>query len=335
VTRLGVSLPILNQPYERLPMFARLADEAGFDSIWSYEFFRNPFVIQAVCAQATSRATLAVGLAAGVARTPFEMANAAADIDELSHGRALLGLSMGGGGWQDHFHGADVKPQVDRLREYVAILRLSWKHLRTGEPVSYEGRYYRMRDPPDNPWGVRTMARSAIPIYIGGLRPRMLQLAGEIADGVLGVMFTPEYVADYVRPNVGGASTVDVASYVICSCDDDREVASRRARIQVGNYVAYAGAAPVIEHMGLHEDRDAVVRALRDDGAHALERTTSDALLRTFSISGTPDECREQLPRFEQALSHVVLHTPYVPPLEAAESEQAFRSLVRCFSRAP
>jgi alkanesulfonate monooxygenase SsuD/methylene tetrahydromethanopterin reductase-like flavin-dependent oxidoreductase (luciferase family) len=339
--RLGVSLPILNQPYAKLAELAGVADKAGFDSIWAYEFFRNPFVIQAAAALATSHTELAIGLAAGVARTPFEMANAAADVDELSGGRALLGLSMGGGGWQDKFHGGDVSKPVSRLREYIAVLRLAWHHLATGEPVAFEGRFYRMHDPADNPWGRRELARPTIPIYVGGTRPNMIALAGELAEGLLGVFFTPEYVSDQVQPNIergaGGAgrdpASVDVASYVICSCARDPEVALRRARIQVGNYVAYAGAAAIIEHAGLQEDRDAVVAALRDRGAQSLARTTSDALVRTFSITGTPDECRAQLPRFRDALSHVVLHTPYVPPLRPDESEDAFRAMVATFAQ--
>jgi alkanesulfonate monooxygenase SsuD/methylene tetrahydromethanopterin reductase-like flavin-dependent oxidoreductase (luciferase family) len=338
---LGISLPILEQPFARLPELARAADGAGFDSIWAYEFFRNPFIVQAACAATTTRARLAIGVAAGVARTPFEMANAAADVDELSGGRVLLGVSMGGAGWQEHFHGGDVSSPVSRLREYVAVVRLGWRHLRTGEPVAFDGRFYRMRDPPDNPWGVRPPARPEIPVYIAGTRPNMMALAGEIGDGLLGVLFTPEYVRDQVRPNVErGArradrdpADVDIASYVICSCAPDRAVALRRARIQVGNYVAHAGGAAIIEHAGLAEDRDALLAALRDVGAGAFERVTSDALVRAFSIAGTPEECREQFPRFSAAIDHVILHTPSVPPLTAPESEDALRNIVATFGR--
>jgi alkanesulfonate monooxygenase SsuD/methylene tetrahydromethanopterin reductase-like flavin-dependent oxidoreductase (luciferase family) len=337
---LGISLPILNQPYATLPALAAAADVAGFDSIWAYEFFRNPFVIQSSCAPVTNRARLAIGLAAAVARTPFAMANSAADVDELSGGRVLLGVSMGGGGWQDQFHGADIDAPLSRLREYISLLRLAWHHLHTGEPVSFQGRFYRMRNP-ENPWGVRPLARPAIPVYIGCTRPNMIALAGEVADGLLGVLFTPEYVRDVVRPNIGRGAEVagrdpaalDVASYVICSCSDDGATALRRARIQVGNYVAYAGGGAVIEHMGLQADRDAVVAALRDGGAHALEHTTSDALVQAFSIHGTPQECRDQLPRFADSISHVILHTPYVPPLTEAESWDAFHSIVSAFDR--
>src|SRR5258707_5369712 len=112
-------MPILNQPYERFPELARLADEAGFDSLWDYEFFRNPFVIHGVCAQATSTIEHATGIATTCSRAPFELANAAADLDELTGGRTILGLSTGGAGRTDGFHRAHVSHPAGRLRGYV------------------------------------------------------------------------------------------------------------------------------------------------------------------------------------------------------------------------
>src|SRR6201998_4693549 len=98
-SRIGLPLPMLNQPYERYAEFAALAEDAGFDSVWDYEFYRNPFITQALNARATSRIQLGTGIATAAPRTPYEMANAAADVDELSGGRTLLGLGTGGGGW--------------------------------------------------------------------------------------------------------------------------------------------------------------------------------------------------------------------------------------------
>ena len=60
-TRLGITMPILNQSYDKFPELAQLAEEAGFDSVWDYEFYRNPFVIHGLCANATSRTRIEVG----------------------------------------------------------------------------------------------------------------------------------------------------------------------------------------------------------------------------------------------------------------------------------
>jgi alkanesulfonate monooxygenase SsuD/methylene tetrahydromethanopterin reductase-like flavin-dependent oxidoreductase (luciferase family) len=86
--------------------------------------------------------------------------------------------------------------------------------------------------------------------------------------------------------------------------------------------------------MGLGEDRAAVLRAVSEGGLGALEHATSDALVRTFSIVGTPDECRGQLREYEGVLSRVILHTPYTPALTGEESEDAFRAIVDTFGPA-
>ncbi|MEV6647308.1 LLM class flavin-dependent oxidoreductase [Amycolatopsis sp. NPDC051371] len=342
MTTVGVSMPMLNQPYSKYPEMAALAEGGGFDSLWNYEFYRNPFVTHGLSAVTTERIKLGTGIAAMAGRTPFEMANAAADVDELSGGRVLLGLGVGGEEWQDRFHGTGVDRPAARMREYVEVLQLAWQHLRTGEPASYEGQFYRFASPAANPWGLRDLERERIPVYLGALRPKTLALAGEIADGVLGFMYTPEFIEERVRPHIiegvrragRDFGEIDLTAYVVCSVAEDRAVALRRARLQVGVYVLFPASAPVAEFMGLEEDRDAVLRAFAKDGPAGLERATSDALVRAFSIAGTPDECRERLQEYDGALSHVILHAPYTPFLTGEESEDAFRAIVSTFAPA-
>ena len=342
MSRLGITMPILNQPYLKFPELAKLADEAGFDSVWDYEFYRNPFIIHALCSQVTRNIRLATGLAAGVGRSPFEMANAALDVDELSGGRLILGIGTGGGDWAEYFNGNDIDKPVSRISEYMDILRLAWKHLATGEPVSYKGKFYRFDNPPMNIFGLRRdIVRTDIPIYVSGLRPKMAQLAGEKADGFLGFLMTPKFINEVWKPNLAlGAQKagrnikeIDTTALVLCSVSDDRKEALRRARINVGLYVCYPVGEIVVNHMGLQEDRAAVLQALMTEGPGALERVTSDALVKTFSIAGTPAEGREQYEAYKEVLDHVVLHTPYVPPSAQADSEDAFRNTVRTFGR--
>src|SRR6516165_4123336 len=85
----GVSIPVLDPRIETFGDLARLADEAGFRSLWITEAYRNPFVLHAVTSATTSRIGLGTGIAEAFIRSPFEAANAAADVDELSHGRAV------------------------------------------------------------------------------------------------------------------------------------------------------------------------------------------------------------------------------------------------------
>jgi probable F420-dependent oxidoreductase len=334
-------MPILNQPFEKFPELARLADEAGFDSVWDYEFFRNPFVIHGMCASHTERIQHATGIATSCSRSPFEMANAAADIDELTGGRTILGLATGGAMWTDVFNGADVSHPLPRLREYVACVRATWQHFADGQPFELKGRFHSAASPPFNPWGTRQMVRPQIPIFLSVVRPRMLQLAGEIADGVLGYLASPRYIREVVLPNVAAGaeragrsrSDVEVTALVLCSVSEDREEAMRRARINVGNYICFPGADPMVEFNEVADARNAVLEKLFTDGPSAFDLLPEE-VVKTFAICGTPDEGRQQLAEFEGLLDHIVLHTPYVPPLGQADSEDCFRNTVACFAPA-
>jgi alkanesulfonate monooxygenase SsuD/methylene tetrahydromethanopterin reductase-like flavin-dependent oxidoreductase (luciferase family) len=338
---LGVSMPVLQTPVHKFPAYAKLADEAGFRSLWDYEFYRNPFVIHATTAATTSRIGLATGIAEAFIRSPFEAANAAADVDELSGGRAILGIGPGGPDFLEGFHSTDAAHPVARMREYIDILRMTWDYLGGGAPpMSYAGEYYRFQSPPLNPWGGRELARGRIPIYLSAMRPLMLQLAGEKADGTVGYLQTPEFIEQRVRPNlVIGAeragrdpASVDHAALVICCVSEDRAEALHRARIQVGMYVAYPISDVAVHFHGCQAEQAAIRMAMMEGGIAAIEGATDDKLVDLFALVGTPDEVRKQARRYEGALSHVVLHTPYVPPLTAEETEDAFRGIVAAFA---
>jgi len=341
VTKLGVTMPILNQPYTAFPTMAQAAEDAGFDSVWDYEFYRNPFVIHGLTSQVTSRIALATGLATTINRTPFEMANAAADIDELSGGRTILGIGMGAAGFADVFTGGNSEHPATQLREYIQAMKCAWRHLDTGEPCDFSGRYFSFAAPPFNPFGRRTIVRQHIPIYLAALRPTMLKLAGEVADGVIGYMMTPKFVEESVLPNVAiGAkkagrdpSTIDVASETICSISTDRDEAYRRARIQVGIYMSYPVSAPLVDIMGLTAERMAVLEALMTRGPDALQDVVDDRLVDAFSLTGTPDEVRKKVSEYEGKLPHILFHTPYVPPLEPDASADAFANIIETFAR--
>lgn len=340
IKRLGITMPVLNQPYSKFPELAALAESAGFDSVWDYEFFRNPFMIHATCAAETSRIQHATGIATACSRSPFEMANAAADLDELTDGRTIIGMATGGAMWTDVFNGATIDHPLPRMREYIACMRAIWKHFKDGEPFAIDGAYHSAASPAFNPWGTREMVRTQIPIYLSVVRPLMLQLAGELCEGSLSYLVTPDYVREVIRPNLEigaaragrNATEIDVTALVLCSVSEDRDEAMRRARINVGNYICFPGADPMVQAAGLTEVRDAVAAKLFTEGPVAFDLLPEE-VVKTFAICGTPEEGRTQLAEYDGLLDHVVLHTPYVPPLEQADSEDCFRNTVAAFGR--
>lgn len=331
-------MPVLQAPIVRVAEYAQWAQDAGMDSAWDHEFFKNPFVTLAGAAAATDRITLGTAIAQAFGRTPFEVANASADIDEISGGRAILGLGTGAPDFMAALHGDDFTQIVPRMREYVAAVRWSWRYLASGDGEALAGAHFPMAPLPMNPWGGREMARTRIPIHLAAMRPRMMQLAGEVADAMLALLQTPEYIAEVARPAIaigaerGGrdVAEVEVTSMVVCSVSDDRDEAWRRARLQVGLYVAFPVGDEIVRFHGFERQQAAIQRALMTAGPAALAEVVDDELIETFCICGTPDEARAQLSRYE-AIDRMILHTPYVPLLTFEETEDSYRAILRTF----
>src|ERR671914_2288754 len=177
---------------------ARLAEAAGFESVWATEFYdRSATVTLAAMAQATSRVELGSAIAYAFGRSPLVLAAEARDIDELCGGRLTLGLGTGTRRMQKDWHGLDGEHPAGRMEELVPLLRRLWR-LHEG-PIDHEGRFYRVNVQPTAP--PREPHRLDLPIYMAGVNERMIEGAGKVADGLVGhPLFTPEYVGQVVRP---------------------------------------------------------------------------------------------------------------------------------------
>lgn len=323
----------------RIPDYARMADEAGFESIWTYEVYRNPFIMLGNSALTTSKAELGTGLATAFSRSPFEAANAAADVDELSGGRMKLGLGTGVPEFLSAFHSTDFKTPVRRISEYIDALRSSWAYLAGEEVDNFSGVHYQFTAPPINPWGLREMARPQIPILLAAMRPQLLRLCGAKADGWIGYLWTPKFFEQVVMPNIAEGArsagrdhdSLDLACDVICCVHPDRDVALARAKKHVGFYMAHPVSDVVAEIEGVQDLVNELRASMMQKGMAAFEDTPEE-LVELFSITGTPEECRQKLDKYKQ-LPHCALHPPYVPPFTAEESEDCYLQIIDAFKR--
>jgi probable F420-dependent oxidoreductase len=338
--RLGVTLPSRTGPIPNVFEYARRAEEAGFYSAFDYEVYRNPFTMLAGAAVQTDRIKLGTGLAAAFSRSPFEAANAIADVDEMSGGRVLFGVGTGVPEFNKRLHSTYTDRPVGRMSEYIDVLRRSWDYLGTGKATAFEGRHYQFDPPPINPWGGRELARPEIPIYLAAMGPAMLDLCGRKGDGWLGYFATPKFLEEFVKPNIAAGaakvgrdlSDIDLCMENICCVHPDRDEAMRRARLQVGFYVVHPVSDPVVELHGLQDVVNDLRLRMRKEGLGAFEHT-DDRIVDVLSISGTPEEARQKLAELEGVVEHVVLHCPYVPPFTAEESADCFTQILEAFGQ--
>lgn len=295
---------------------ARRAETAGFESVWTTEFYdRSAIVTLAAMAEATESIGLASGIAYGLARTPLVLAVEARDIDELSAGRLTLGLGTGTARMQSDWHGMDPSHPAPRMEELVPLLRELWSLDR--QAVDHVGRFYRCRIQPT----VRfERTRSApIPVYLAGVRPRMIEAAGAVADGLVGhPLATPEYIEQVARPalergarRTGREPHVPVAGYVICAIHDSEAVARSEAAAQIGFYATVKAYDPILELHGFEVEGRAIREAWHEGDHEAMAAAVSERMLEAMAVWGTPKQARERFARrFEGVYDAPLLYSP-------------------------
>src|SRR6266568_1983666 len=171
-------------------------EEAGVDVVWVAEAYGYDAVSRlGYLAARTRRIQLGSGILPIYSRTPALLAQTAAGLDELSDGRAVLGLGASGPQVIEGFHGVVYDRPVQRTREIIEICRHVWQR----DVVQYEGKAYTLPLPPEKGTGLGKPLkilthpkRDRIPIYLASLGDRSVELAAELAEGWLPIFFVPE-----------------------------------------------------------------------------------------------------------------------------------------------
>lgn len=310
------SLVLIVDPIDELIEQARLAQAAGFEAVWVTDFFnRDAFVRMAVLGQATSRIKIASGIAYAFARSPVLTAAAAADVDEITGGRVILGLGTGTKRMQEAWYGLTFEKPAAKAAEVVRLLRALWD-APAGQPFRFQGRFYRIGiDLYDRPGRVR----SRIPIYLGGVNRLMVRTAAEVADGLVGhPLYSRRYLEEVVLPTVReglgrsgrGPADFDVASYVITSISRDRDQAREEARRQIAFYATTYTYHTILDLHGWAAEREDIRAAFERLDQAGMAAAVSDEMVDQIAIAGTAEECVKQLRHYEGLLDHILLYPP-------------------------
>jgi probable F420-dependent oxidoreductase len=280
----------------------QLADELGYESAWVAEGHGgDQFAILAACAVGTRRIKLGTSISSVFVRSATTIGMAAATVDQLSGGRFILGLGSSHKVQVEPEHGIPFVQPTQRLRETVEVVR---GLVRDGV-VSYAGEVVTIQR--FELWF--TPLRREIPIYIAALFPTMLQLGGEIADGVLLTWPTTasgqraaENVAAGARRAGRAPGDVDVASLIPCYVARTQREAFDGMRSAVA---FYAGFFPrynrLLAEAGFATEV-ARIKAAFDAGDRAeAERRVPDALMAAISAAGTPEQCRARVDAYRRS----------------------------------
>jgi probable F420-dependent oxidoreductase len=315
------------------------AERAGFDGAWSGEFLNRSAVVSvAAMAAATTRIGVGTAIAYAVGRSPLVLANDARFLDEMSDGRLTLGLGTGTRGMMIGWHGVqDPDGPATRMEELIPLLRRLWL-LHEG-PVRHDGRFYHLNITPTA--DIQPPLRPAIPIYTAGVNPRMIEVAGRVADGLIcHPTITDRYLDEVARPAVAagarhaGRPVADIAfkGVIICAIADDPAQARREAAAQIAFYVAPKAYGPVMEASGFGAEAAEIQAAFRAKDHVRMVDAVSGAMLAEMAAAGTVDEVRQQVALLEKRYDHAALYSPSFT-LAAGRVRENTTAIIETFAR--
>jgi 5,10-methylenetetrahydromethanopterin reductase len=289
--------------------YARLAEECGFEAVWQAEsrLVREATIPMAAFATATERILIGSGVVNPWTRNVGLLAATFSTLDDLAPGRIILGL----GAWWDPLArkvGIHRRRPVEVMREVVEVTR----RLLAMERVTFHGAYVDVDDIEiDIVHGDRSPKH--VPIYVAATTGmRMMELAGEISDGVLlNYLVGPEYNREALEHLAAGAERggrtledVDRPQLVVCSLDDDRSLALDRARELVTQYLGqqpHIGKASGVDASLLEEIGSILTWPATQEQIEQAMALVPDDVVQLVTASGTPDECRRKVQEYVDA----------------------------------
>jgi 5,10-methylenetetrahydromethanopterin reductase len=299
-------------PVDKYIALARAAEEAGFDQFWLSNdlFLRSALAILPAVVLATTRIEIGTGILNPYTLHPGEIAMFAATMDELSGSRFNLGLAAGAGEFLK-WVGIEQGSTLAALRETIEVVR----GLQMGERAAIEGQFLHW----SNEAYLHFSAPRRTPIYVGAMGPKMLALSGELADGVLPLLFPPEhyfgvlpYLQEGIQRRQANLGELDLAACIWISLSDDRYAARR----VLAHKIAYYGHAlgPLIwGRLGLvKEDFVPIEQAMIVERDEEKAIALVDERMLRIGIVG---DARDVIERMEPLVAAGARHLSFGPPL--------------------
>lgn len=285
---------------------AQAAEEAGFDNFASPEIAHDPFFPLVAASMATKRIGLRTAIAVAFPRSPMVVANICWDLQEQSGGRFTLGVGTQVRAHNERRFSVPWSKPRKRLREYVESLRAIWRCWQKGERLKYEGEFYNftLMTPEFTPDAAK---HPPTPVYTAAVRPRMLELSGEVFDGVrLHGFATRRYLEEVAMPAIEAGLTTagraresfDVCGGgFICTGIDDEAVAKQLEfiRYRVAFYGSTPSYQPVFDLHGWQDLGAKLNRMSREGKWKEMAAQVPDEVVHEFAAVAPYDRLKDAL----------------------------------------
>ena len=307
--KIGLILPYEGGlPFAEALQMTERAESLGFDSVWAPEAWGTDAIsLLGALAARTQRIRLGTGIVNVFSRTPALLGQTAATLDLISNGRFILGLGTSGHQVVSGWHGMRFDRPLQRMRETVEIVRRVLRQ----ERLRFDGEIFTLDQ------GLKLLARparDAVPIFLATLTPAGLRLTGEVADGWIPTLFSPDHL-DLFRPDLEAGAraagrsldSLEIAPSVCVLVDDDRARARDAIRPWVALYVGGMGSRSknfyndVVARYGFADEaRDIQDLYLNGQKLEAIRRVP-DALVDGTTIVGPPGYVRDRMAAWSSA----------------------------------
>ncbi len=320
---------------------AKMVEDAGFESCWAAETQNSAFVSASAAMHATSRIKVGTSIALAFPRSPTITAMEAADLDELSGGRFIIGLGTQVKRINEERFSVRFEHPAPKMKEYVQVMRTVWAANR-GDDVKHEGRFYNVTRPVFG--GRRQPPPRDVPIYLAAVGKIMARTCGEVADGLIAhPLSSPRYMREVVLPAVAeGAERVgrkpdecNITTDWMIAIDDDVDKARREVKLQLAFYATTRTYAPILELHGKADIVPALRSAFEKKDHEAMIDLIDDELCDEMAISGPADECKQKAERWgrETGIDRFMVAGPWYGPKPERMFEN-YQALVETFGSA-
>jgi F420-dependent oxidoreductase-like protein len=315
-------------------------EKAGMDIVYVAEAYGyDAPTLMGYLAAETDTIQIASGILPIYTRTPTLLAMTAAGLDDLSGGRAILGLGASGPQVIEGFHGVAYDAPIGRTREIIDICRKVWKR---EEPVVHDGKRYQLPLPEGQGTGlgkplkmITHPVRSAIPIHVASLGPKNVQMTAELADGWLPILFHPERAKDVWGADVDAGlakrspdlGPLDVIAGGLLSIGPESEVGGFRdfSRAMVALYVGGMGARDrnfynqLFQRYGYEAEAKEIQDLYLDGKKNEAAAAVPASFLEETSLCGDEGYLKDRIAQFKDAGVTVLNITPIAPDLEGQQ----------------
>ena len=269
----------------------KMISKTKIDSIWIPETWgmENFSMLGAVSSE-TKTQKIGSSIINIYSRSPSTISMGAATTDILSNGRLILGLGTSSVPIVEDFHGEKFETPVQRMREYVEIIRLSLSK----KQINYSGKIFNLK----NFTLLIEPKRQSIPIYLAAINQKMVNLTWELGDGVIFYLRPLDEMKKTIS-KMQSERKIDVACQIITCISNNSEEAIQRAKKTLAFYISVGKVyREFLAKNGFENETDNIFEEFKKSGFKSNHELIPDSMLNSLCISGSPEEAKVQLEKF-------------------------------------